>query len=114
MGIYEETEDGFNWSIVFASEGAQGLRLHLQDVSLPEGVEAFFMNNDGGVDGPYIGDHEELYTRTLSGEEATLLVTYSGDSRDEARVNTSIGVTQVGIFNPYPSADDASETRQLE
>ncbi len=43
------------WSQAVAAEGAGGVRLHLENVSLPEGTELYFFSPEGEVYGPYSG-----------------------------------------------------------
>lgn len=62
------------WSGTFRSPGAAGVRLHLQDVNLPEGAALYVFGRHGHAFGPYTGQHKTLWTNTVAGSEIVLQV----------------------------------------
>ncbi|MEM9557506.1 MAG: serine protease [Acidobacteriota bacterium] len=62
------------WSGAFRSAGASGVRLHLEDVALPDGAELYVFGHHGHAFGPYTGQHKELWTNTVAGDEIVLQV----------------------------------------
>jgi len=60
------------WSGTFRSVGATGVRLHLQNVELPDGAELYVFGRHGHAYGPYDGKHKDLWTNTVAGEEIVL------------------------------------------
>jgi hypothetical protein len=78
---------GFRWAFTVSSPGAKGLRLYIQDVDLPEGVELLVVNHQdlalGQADGPYHRhgpnrDTKAFWSRSLSGETQTVVVRAKG------------------------------------
>jgi len=65
-------DDTMIWNGTFRSTGASGVRLHLQGVDLPAGAELYVFGRHGHAFGPYTGQHEDLWTHTVAGEEAVL------------------------------------------
>ena len=51
-----ELDDGMLvWAQAVTADGAGGIRLHLQNVSLPDGAELYFFSAEGEAYGPYSG-----------------------------------------------------------
>ncbi len=69
QGIARRTEDNtVAWAVRLDARNAGGVRLHLTDVELPEGVELYLYNAEGDVRGPYRGSSESLWTHSISGD----------------------------------------------
>lgn len=62
------------WSGTFRSPGATGVRLHLEDVKLPEGAAIYVFDRRGQAFGPYTGRAKSLWTHTVAGDELVLQV----------------------------------------
>ena len=70
-------DGGMVWTGTFRSEGANAVRLRLDDVNLPEGAELYVFGSYGHVFGPYTsGDIAEgtnvLWTNTVAGDSISL------------------------------------------
>lgn len=91
--------DGWVWAKTFRADGAGGLRLHLQDVSLPEGAELWVYTRDGEAYGPYTGtgpdEDGDFWATTVFGSEAILQLRLTGGAPlDEV----AFRVTEVGAL----------------
>ncbi|MCG8461666.1 MAG: hypothetical protein MI919_35745, partial [Holophagales bacterium] len=83
------------WTGSFSSPGATGVRLHLDKVRLPAGVELYVFDRHGQAFGPYTaGDKDgHLWTHTVAGHEIMLQVhvplasRHKGMARDMFRVS---------------------------
>jgi hypothetical protein len=55
------------WGLALDVDAADGIRLKLEDVSLPAGASLYLYNNDGEVRGPYQGDLGSFWTHSIRG-----------------------------------------------
>jgi hypothetical protein len=97
-GTLVETIDGGNvWSVAIVSENAGGIRVLVERVNLPEGVELYFYSQNGEAYGPFTGlgpdGNGAFWTPSVFGSEGILQLRASGDS-DTA--NVTLSVTKVG------------------
>ena len=100
LGVIEERGNSFVWAAKIASSGAQAIRLHIEDFSLPENAELFLLGADGQADGPYVGlgrnDNGDFWTRSIAGETGTIVVRYTGARRDINKARTTFVITELG------------------
>jgi len=70
------------WSGAISAPGATSLRVHIKELSLPDGSELWLYNRLGEAFGPYtkIGPNNsgEFWTHTVAGSEALLQVRHQG------------------------------------
>ncbi|MCP4216894.1 MAG: trypsin-like peptidase domain-containing protein [bacterium] len=70
------SDRGRVWTVAAASKDATALRLHLKNVSLPEGAALYIYNLEGSAFGPYTGrgpnNNGEFWTNTVTGSVAYL------------------------------------------
>jgi hypothetical protein len=114
-GRLEASSDGrLVWTTGFVSDGAGGMRLHLENVMFPSGSMAFVYSRGGETHGPYALGGEapfEFWTNTVFADELFLEVQLPAGAVDPGMVNVSIG--SVGhleheSFAPPVSAVSAS------
>jgi hypothetical protein len=53
--VYPMPDGGFVWAAVVTAENAGAIRLHVQDLSLPDNAELYVYSRDGQAYGPYTG-----------------------------------------------------------
>lgn len=99
-GVLEESEDGFVWAVTLRSPGAQAIRLHIENFSLPENAELFLLGDNGQADGPHVGQgrngNGDFWTRSIAGDTGTIVVRYTGARPDVNKARTAFVVTEVG------------------
>ena len=113
-GVYEETGDGFTWTLsVKSSYDALGLSVFIKNAVIPYDVSVSFFNAHGDFDTNIEAriSNNEVWTKTVNGNEAFLAITYKGLDIEGTLSSLSFSVSRVSIFNPDPS--DNMETRRL-
>ncbi|HKV13142.1 MAG TPA: serine protease [Thermoanaerobaculia bacterium] len=74
--LAKRADGGIVWATTIRAEGAGAIRLHLQNLSLPQNAELYFYNRVGQAFGPYTGAGPDfsgdLWTATVFGTEAVL------------------------------------------
>jgi len=108
-GVFEETQDGgFAWAMTVTSPGAQAIRLHFRNFSLPDGAELFVLNQDGQIDGPYTGAGRngdgDFWTRAVSSGTSTILVRFTGPATAQDRGGIRFVLSDVGHIRGRPPA----------
>jgi len=106
-GVLDESANGsFVWAASFQSHGAQAIRLRLQDFFLPSGAEMYLLGDNGQAHGPYTdrgrNGSGEFWTRAISGEKATLILTYGGPNAGADKPRISFVVSDVGSIHGRP------------
>lgn len=95
-------DGGWGWATTIRAEGAGGLRLHLEDVSLPEGAELYVYTLDGEAYGPYTGtgpdESGDFWATTVFGPEAILQLRLPPSAGEDALDDVSFRVTEVGAL----------------
>src|SRR4030095_8379257 len=108
---YAPVKDGGDWAVSISAESAGGIRLHIENLNLPEGVELYVYSRGGETYGPYTGTGPDgsgdLWTTSLFGTEAIVQVRGSSGARAP-----SFRITQAGVLSPIfteqePSAPNA-------
>jgi hypothetical protein len=123
-GVLDEGEGSFVWAVTISSPGAQAIRLHIEDFSLPENAELFLLGADGQADGPHVGQgrngNGDFWTRSIAGDTGTIVVRYNGARPDINKARTTFLVTEVGhirgrpprpqlqVHDSWPCSDNAS------
>lgn len=113
-GVYEETGDGFTWTLsVKSSYDALGLSVFIKNAFIPDDVSVSFFNKFGDFDTDIEAriSNNEVWTKTVNGNEAFLAITYKGLDIEGTLSSLSFSVSRVSIFNPDPRDD--FETRRL-
>lgn len=102
LGLATRTQDGdFVWAASVQAERAGAIRLHLEDVNIPDGAELYVYTREGEAYGPYTGQGPdgsgEFWVTTVFGPEAILQVRING--RDtESLGEVSFKVTEIGVI----------------
>jgi hypothetical protein len=100
-GQVSKTRGGdYVWAVNVGSEGAGGIRLHIEDLFLPNNGELYFYSDNGEAYGPYTGmgpeNSGEFWTPSIVGDEGTLQLRINGPATKDDLVNVSLSVTEVG------------------
>lgn len=103
-GWIRRTQAGeLTWSIRVDAANTGGVRLHLTDLRLPEGVSVYLLNGRGDVRGPYRGDGESLWTHSIPGEQIYLQIMYP--RLDVAALRqTRFRIAEALTLDPSPQA----------
>ena len=95
-------DGGFVWSLMVSSLDAGGIRLHVEDMSLPEGAELYLYSRDGQAHGPYAGEGPngtgEFWTATIFGPEAIIQVKLAAGSGEASLRAVSLRVQEIGLI----------------
>ena len=106
LGVIEEGDDSFVWSVTITSPGAQATRLHIEDFSLSENTELFVLGANGQADGPHVGlgrnGNGDFWTRSIVGETGTIVVRYTGARPDINKARTTFVITEIGHIRGRP------------
>ncbi len=100
-GQLTRTRDGdYIWAVNVASEGAGGIRLHIENLFLPDNGELYFYSESGESYGPYTGtgpdNSGDLWTPSIVGDEGTLQVRLNAPVSKEDLVAVSLQITEIG------------------
>ena len=94
-------EGGFVWAAILNSENAGGMRIHIQNMSLPNGVELYLYSRNGQAYGPYLGKGPngtgEFWTAMIFGTQA--IVQFRGASNADVR-GLSLKIVDAGLITP--------------
>ncbi len=98
--IEERAGEGFVWAVTISSPGAQAIRVHIEDFSLPESTELFLIGANGQADGPHAGSGRngdgDFWTRSIVGDTGTIVLRYTGNRPQINKGRTAFVVTDVG------------------
>ena len=102
-GLAERTQDGgFVWAAIVTSAETGAIRLHIENLSLPDNAELYLYSLDGQAHGPYTGDGPngtgEFWTPTIFGPEAILQVRVSSPGGEDALRAVSFDLSEVGVI----------------
>jgi len=100
-GAFTRTRDGgFVWSLAVRSEGAGGIRVHIEGLSLPRNAELYFYSDAGEAYGPYTGfgpdNNGDLWTPSIIGPQGTVQVRVYADNGKADLDGVSLRITEVG------------------
>jgi hypothetical protein len=101
---YAPGKDGDVWAVVVSAESAGGVRLHIENLNLPEGLEMYVYSRGGETYGPYTGlgpdGSGDLWTTSLFGSEAIVQIRGNGGNVTAAMHRASFRITEVGVLIP--------------
>lgn len=100
-GSISRTRDGaIIWAVTLGSERAGGIRLHVEDLLLPDNATLYFYSNDGEAYGPYSGSGPdgtgEFWTPSVIGEDGTLQLRIEPGTSKADLASVSLSITEVG------------------
>jgi hypothetical protein len=100
LGAIRAVDDGFVYTTTVRSEGAESVRVHISDLSLPANVELYVFNQDGDAHGPYVGmgpnDTGEFWTPSVKGSELFVQVRHYGVATRDDLISTWFVIDEVG------------------
>ena len=104
-GAIRSVDDGgFVWTTAVRSEGAQSVRVHISDMSLPMNTELFVYSAEGQAHGPYAGtgpnDTGEFWTPSVNGSELFVQVRHYGIAVQADLISTWFIIDQIGHIDP--------------
>ncbi len=107
IGVVEQNPDGsFVWAMTVTSPGAQAIRVHFTDFSLPDNTEMYFLGPNGQAHGPYVGkgrnNNGDFWTRSIVSDTGTLVLNYTGDTPDIDQPKMSFTISDVGHIRGRP------------
>jgi V8-like Glu-specific endopeptidase len=101
-GGFRHTATGFVWAAVVRAENAGAIRLHVQEMSLPQNAELYVYSRNGQAYGPYTGNGPnfsgEFWTTAIFGPEAILQLRFSGPASEADLSNVFFKVTDAGLI----------------
>ncbi|MFC1655000.1 trypsin-like serine peptidase [Myxococcota bacterium] len=104
LGAIKAVDDGFVYTTSVRSAGAQAVRVHISDLSLPANTELYMFNSDGEAHGPYVGmgpnDTGEFWTPSVEGFEIFVQVRHYGVTAQADLVSTWFVIDEVGHIAP--------------
>ena len=101
-------DGGLVWAAIVTSSNAGAIRLHVQGMSLPAGVELYVYNRHGEAHGPYTAAGPdrtgEFWTATIFGSEAILQLRVSSAAERRILRDISFRVTEAGLITQRSQA----------
>ncbi len=109
-GVLEDRTGGkFVWAATITSPGAQAIRLHIEDFSVPGNTELYVLGDNGQADGPYVArgrnGNGDFWSRTIVGETATVMLTYKGNRPHINKGRTAFRVSEIAHVRGRPTVD---------
>ena len=106
-GVVEQGPGGsFVWAATVTSPGAQAIRLHLTEFSLPDNTAMYLVGPNGQAHGPYVGQgrngNGEFWTRSIASDTGTVVLRYTGNTPDDDRPDISFEISDVGHIRGRP------------
>ncbi|MGD8409506.1 MAG: serine protease [Desulfobacterales bacterium] len=106
-GVVEQNSDGsFVWAMTLTSPGAQAIRVHFTDFSLPDNTEMYFLGPNGQAHGPYFrkgrNNNGDFWTRSIVSDTGTLVLNYTGDTPDIDQPKMLFTISDVGHIRGRP------------
>ena len=106
-GVVEQNSDGsFVWAMMVTSPGAQAIRVHFTDFSLPHNTEMYLLGSNGQAHGPYVGkgrnNNGDFWTRSIVSGTGTVVLKYTGNTPDIDQPKMSFTISDVGHIRGRP------------
>ena len=100
-GVLSQTRDGgYVWALTIGSEGAGGIRVHVENLSLPANAELYFYSEYGEAYGPYTGtgpdNTGEFWTPSVVGQYGTLQVRVNGPVARGDLESVTLSIKEIG------------------
>lgn len=110
-GVFQETADGgFVWAVTVTSPGAQAIRVHFANFSLPPGAEMYFYSLDGEMHGPYVGEgrngNGDFWTRSIRSDTGVIQLRCFGKVTEADRQNLSFAIPELGHIHGRTSSPE--------
>lgn len=107
QGVGEQNQDGsFVWAMTVTSPGAQAIRVHFTDFSLPDNTEMYLIGPNGQAHGPYVGkgrnNSGDFWTRSIVSDSGTILLHYTGNTPDVDAPKMSFTISDVAHIRGRP------------
>jgi V8-like Glu-specific endopeptidase len=98
--LVRTADGGYVWSATIGSVGAGAVRLHVENLFLPDNASLYFYSDSGEAYGPYFGtgpeNNGDLWTPSVFGEMGTLQIRVDAPVGKLDLSNISFSVTEVG------------------
>jgi hypothetical protein len=103
-GTVPSKGDGLVWALAVKAELAGAIRLHVEDLNLPDGAELYVYSRAGEAYGPYTGRGPdgtgEFWTTSLFGTEAIVQLRVAGTHAAASLNGAAFRITEIGIISP--------------
>ena len=100
LGAIKAVDNGFVYTTAVRSEGAQSVRVHISDLSLPANTELYVFNDAGEAHGPFVGmgpnDTGEFWTPPVKGAEIFVQVRHYGFATQADLISTWFVIDEIG------------------
>ena len=109
-GVVAATTNGVAWGTSFHVESAERLRLHLEDVELPEGTTLWVYGNSGeavAFDASLLDDKKALWTPSVTGDTVYLEIEVPAGATTEATFRVREVLELAALANLRARGDDA-------
>lgn len=114
-GSISKTRDGgYVWAVQIGSEGAGGIRVHVEDLFLPNNAELYFYSDSGESYGPYTGlgpdGTGEFWTPSIVSDIGTLQVRFNAPVTVNDLTALTLKVAEIGHISRsfFGIADEGS------
>ena len=109
-GVVAATANGVAWGTSFRVDSAERLRLHLEDVQLPEGTTLWVYGRAGeatAFDAALVDDQKGLWTPSVNGDTVYLELEVPSGARSEASFRVREVLELSALPHVRPRGDDA-------
>jgi V8-like Glu-specific endopeptidase len=98
-----KTQDGgYVWALAIASDQAGAIRVHVENLTLPEGAELYVYSRGGEVYGPYtstgVDESGEFWAPAVFGREVIVQVRVYGPAGEAFLRDVSLRISEVAII----------------
>ena len=106
MQVRPTRDGGYVWALSVNSDQAGGIRLHIENLALPKGVELYVYSRTGEAYGPYTGtgmdESGEFWAPAVFGREAIVQVMVP---RGSSLRDVTFRITEAGIITQKAAGD---------
>ncbi len=108
-GVLTPTGDGgFVWALTISSADAGAIRVHIENLALPDNASLYFFSLAGEAFGPYTGKGPngtgDFWTESVFGHEGVLQLRIAGPANNADLGKVNFSVTEIGSILPQFAA----------
>lgn len=95
-------DGGYVWALAISSDQAGAIRVHVENLTLPDGAELYVYSRGGEAYGPYsrtgVDDSGEFWAPAVFGQEVLVQIRLSGPAAEASMRDVSFRIGEVAII----------------